>query len=361
MMQRRRLGRDLEVSAVTIGALGRGVAEAARERELVYALQHAFDRGINAIDTAPIYGCGWSERVVGRAIRGRRDDVVVMTKVGVRFDGAVGRPMYVVPDARGKGRLLRANGRPESIRAEVEASLSRLGIAHLDLVQIHVPDPDTPLADTLGALVELRARGSIRAIGVSNFPAAMIDEAARILGDVGLTSVQSEYNPLSRDVEDEILPAAERAGAGFLAYSPLARGLLARALTVAPRPGDDRELVPDFAAENRAKIDRAIATAIEPIRRRRGVTTAQIVLAWVLGHPSVTSAIAGVSNRAQADENAHVLALPPLSVEERAQITRIFDAVEIDPNLRLGARERLARLAHRVVRRAFQGLGHHPA
>src|SRR5688572_31566392 len=164
-VQYRRLGKsDLQISPIVFGAMALGGKSANHDEETrVRTMQAAFDRGINAIDTAPLYEFGQSERIVGRALKGRRDRIVVMTKVGLRWDDDFGDVLFEFFDD-GRRRAVRKNSRPDSIRLEVDRSLERLGIDTIDLVQVHHPDPRTPIAETMGALLELRRAGKVRHI-----------------------------------------------------------------------------------------------------------------------------------------------------------------------------------------------------
>jgi aryl-alcohol dehydrogenase-like predicted oxidoreductase len=231
-MRTRRLGNsDLEIPVVVFGAWaiggwGWGGRDAATDAAAVDALRHALDVGSGAIDTAPVYGFGHSEELVARAIAGRRDRVVVMTKAGLRWDDERGKLSFEGTDDRGIARKLYRNSRPDSVKAECEASLRRLGVDVIDLLQIHWPDPTTPIADTMGALLELRAAGQIRACGVSNYSVDELEEARRALGDVPLASDQPKSSLVHRAIEVDVLPYAREHGVGVVAYSPLEQGLL---------------------------------------------------------------------------------------------------------------------------------------
>ena len=330
-MQRRRLGRtELDLPVVSFGAWAIGGWQwgGSDDDAAVRAIHAAIDRGMNAIDTAPIYGFGHSERVVGRAITGRRDRVVVMTKIGLRWDDERGPLAFKTTDPHGREAQVHNNLRPWSLVWEVERSLERLGVETIDLLQVHWPDATTPIAATMGALLELRGAGKIREIGVSNFSAAMMEEAQRALGDVPLASDQPKYNLLDRSIEREVLPWARAHDVGVLVYSPIEQGLLAGAVPEGRtfQPGDARATRRSFAAGTRARVNEALARVAEPIARRHGATLAQVAIAWTIAQPGVTSALVGARTEAQVSENAAAgeLALDP---GELSALARAFDGI----------------------------------
>jgi aryl-alcohol dehydrogenase-like predicted oxidoreductase len=308
-MQRRRLGRtDLDLPAVSFGAWAVGGWQwgGSDDDAAVRAIRAAIDVGMDAIDTAPIYGFGHSERVVGRAIEGRRDRVRVLTKVGLRWDDTRGPFSFETQDGQGRTVRVHRNLRPWSVTWEVEHSLERLGVEMIDLVQVHWPDPTTPVAATMGALLDLRDAGKIREIGVSNFSAAMLEEVQRVLGDVPLASDQPKYNLLDRSIEAEILPWTRAHEVGVLAYSPIEQGLLAGAVPADRTfPRDDlRSTRASFSPDLRARVNAALARVARPIAARHEATLAQVAIAWVIAQPGVTSALVGARTEAQVLENA---------------------------------------------------------
>ena len=354
-MRRRRLGAtDIEVPVLAFGAyaIGGWYWGESDDAAAVDALRAAVDRGMNAVDTAPVYGLGHSEELVGRALRGRRDEVVLMTKVGMRWDDPRGPLAAEVTPPGGRRVPVRANLRPDSVRAEVEASLGRLGVEHVDLVQVHRPDPETPIADTMGALAELRAEGKLGAIGVSNYTVAQIEEARRALGDVPLASDQPPYGLLDRGIERDLLPYARATDLGILAYSPLAQGLLTGAVTaerVFPET-DGRSRGTRFLPGNRARVNALLREVVSPIAAARGATVAQVVLAWTIAQPGVTCALVGARDPGQVRENAAAAAVE-LSPEELARIGEPFAALELE-RLRPGLLRRAwSRLAWEIKKR----------
>jgi aryl-alcohol dehydrogenase-like predicted oxidoreductase len=277
-VERRSLGAsDLEITPVGVGTAPIGSSPGAwwvnwgpqDESESIRAIHAALDAGVNWIDTAPFYGWGRAEEIVGRAIRGR-DDVLVFTKCGT---------------------MQRANGddymdlRPEAIRADVEGSLRRLGIEQLDLLQIHDRDPAVPIEETWGAVLELVAEGTVRHGGISNHRPEEI-ERALVVGPVA--ALQHEYSVLARGVEEAILPLALARGLGVIVWAPLASGFLTDDFSIERLDKDDFRRTHPFAQ-----------LELEPVRaslRSGGQTAAQGAIAFVLSHPAVTGAIVGFRN-----------------------------------------------------------------
>lgn len=296
------------------------------------ALGAAIDAGVSAIDTAPVYGFGLSETLVGRAIAVRRDEVVVMTKAGLRWDEGPGERFFDTEGPDGRKLTIRRDARPESLRWEVDQSCKRLGVDTIDLLQVHWPDPRTPIAETMGALVDLRRAGRIREIGVSNYTPEMLAEALRALGDVPLASVQPRYSLLSRQAEADVLPFARQHGIGVLAYSPLEQGLLTGKVGAERRfaADDGRAKHPLFTPASRAAVNRTLEEHVAPIARARGASMAQVVIAATVEQPGVTSALVGARDEQQARENAGAGELA-LSAEEVAAVRAALTALDLAP------------------------------
>lgn len=298
---------DIEASVVAFGAwaIGGWMWGGTDQNESIRAIHAAIDNGINLIDTAPIYGFGLSEQVVGRAIRDRRDRVVLATKCVMICDPTVGELKFnstaAGPDPQGL-IAVHVHAAPDSIRREVDASLQRLGIDHIDLYQTHWQTTTTPIADTMGCLLELKQQGKIRAIGVSNASSQQMDEY-RKLGPID--SDQEHYSMMRRDIEQDQLPYCRENSIAVLAYSPLARGLLTG--KVGPErefgEGDQRNGMPQFSKENRQKVA-ALLEQIGPIADDHGLTLAQLVIAWTFHQPGLTHVLAGARTPQQAEENA---------------------------------------------------------
>jgi aryl-alcohol dehydrogenase-like predicted oxidoreductase len=267
------------------------------ERDSVAAIRAAIDHGVTLIDTAPVYGFGLSEELVGKGIAGRRDEVVLATKCGLVWHVERGQHWFDTPDRR-VFRCLAG----ETIRYEVEQSLRRLGTDRIDLYQPHWQDSTTPIEETMGTLVALREEGKIRAIGVCNASLADL-ERYRSVGQ--LDSDQERYSMLDRGLEAERLPYCRERGMAVLAYSPMALGLLTG--KIGPErefAGDDLRLGnPRFSAENRAKV-LVMLEELKPIAERHGLTYAQLVIAWTVEQHGLTHALCGARNPRQAQENA---------------------------------------------------------
>lgn len=267
------------------------------ETESIAAIQASIDAGISLIDTAPAYGMGRSEEIVGKAIAGRRDKVVLATKCGLVWHTAGGKHFF---DQNNKP-VHRYLG-PESITHEVEQSLRRLRTDYIDLYITHWQDPTTPIADTMSALEDLKKAGKIRAIGASNVTAA--DLAAYVAAGT-LDAIQEQYSMIHRDIEDELIPLCVRHGVAILSYSSLALGLLTGKVGPDRRfQGDDLRINdPRFSVENRRKVA-GFVSEVAPIAEPHGATVAELVIAWTIRRPGITFALCGARNVAQARENA---------------------------------------------------------
>ena len=287
-METRRLGgSDLEITPVGIGTapIGSGRDWAAwwgpqDEAESIRAIHAALDGGVNWIDTAPFYGWGRAEEIIGRALAGRRDELLVFTKCGTVPDGARGDRMDL---------------RPETIRADVEASLRRLDTDRLDLVQLHDPDRDTPIEESWGEVQRLIAEGKVRHGGISNHPA---DAVERALGVGPVAALQYQYSLLHREPEHEILPLALERDLGVLTWSPLASGFLGDGFDVERLDPDDFRRTHPFAGLDLGPLHAALAR----IGERHGTTSAQVALAWLLHRPGVTGAIVGIRTEREAEQ-----------------------------------------------------------
>jgi aryl-alcohol dehydrogenase-like predicted oxidoreductase len=286
MTDMRRIG-SLEVSLVGLGCnnFGGRLDEQATAR-VVHA---ALDAGINFFDTADIYGGGGkSEEYLGRALGERRADVVVATKFGMRMDD----------DHRG--------ARPEYVRAAAEDSLRRLGTDYIDLYQLHTPDPDVPIADTLGALNELVQAGKVREIGCSNFSAPQIRDAEQDSRDRGIArfvSVQNEYSLLHRDPEEEVLAECDRVHVAFVPFFPLASGLLTGKYHLGPPAPQGSRLASGPRAAQLTDDRLATVEELRAFAQSRGHTLLELAFSWLLARPIVASVIAGATKPEQVASN----------------------------------------------------------
>jgi aryl-alcohol dehydrogenase-like predicted oxidoreductase len=304
-MERRKIG-SLEVTVVGVGCnnFGWRIGEA----ETARVVDAAIEAGINFFDTANTYAKGQSEEFLGKALRGRRKDVVIATKFGMKMDEG------------------QEGASPAYIRQAVEDSLRRLGIDCIDLYQLHKPDPKTPIADTLGALDRLVKAGKVREIGCSNFTAEMIreaDEAARAAGMARFVSVQNDYSLLHREPEKDALPECVRRGLAFLPYFPLANGLLTgkyRRGQEAPAGsrGKDGWGPKVFTAENLEIVEE-----LRGFAELRGHTLLELAFSWLASRPAVASVIAGAKSGEQVRGNASAAGWK-LTEAELVEVDRIL-------------------------------------
>jgi methylglyoxal reductase len=263
----------------------------------VRSIHASLDAGVNFIDTAPAYGLGLSEQIVGEAIRGRRDKVILATKCGLVWHTTKGK-FFVDQNGTRIHRYLGA----ESIRYEVEHSLRRLETDYIDLYQTHWQDPTTPIEETMGTLLELKREGKIRAIGVSN---CTLDQVRQYRAVGPVDAAQEKYNLLHRDLEHEYLPYCAQNRMAVLAYSPLANGLLTGKVDperVFPE-NDLRRDNPMFTRESRVRV-REMFEDLAPVTRKYNFTDGQLSIAWTLAQPGVTHGLVGARDERQAAENA---------------------------------------------------------
>lgn len=316
---------DLELSVVTFGAWAAGgwMWGKTDHQAAVEAIRAAYDLGVTSIDTAPIYGQGESERIVGEAIKGiARDKVQILTKFGMRWDVAQGEFAFKSKDNQGHTIDIYKYAGKESVIKECEESLRRLGTDYIDLYQIHWPDSTTPLNETFEAVERLIEQGKVRYAGVCNYDAGLLEDAAKV---IPLVSDQIPYSMVNRGMDRETIPYCIRNEKSVLVYSPLERGLL----TGKMKPGyvfaegDHRKTNPFFTDAN-IKQTNAFLEKLKPLADEKGATLGQLVIRWTIEHPGVTIALVGARNAEQSIQNAKAADIS-LTTEEIQFINQQID------------------------------------
>lgn len=317
---------DLQLSAITFGAWAAGgwMWGKTDRKEAVDAIRAAWDEGVTSIDTAPIYGQGTSEEIVGEAIKDiPRDKIQILTKFGLRWDLPKGTFYMNTKDNSGKSIDVYKYAGKESVIEECENSLKRLGTDYIDLYQIHWPDVSTPVEETFEAVEKLIQQGKVRYAGVCNYDVSLMEAAGK---SVKILSNQVPFSMVNRRIEKEIVPWCIQNNKSVLAYSPLERGLLTGKIKPGYKfmDGDHRQSHKSFTDENIVRTNEFLKS-IQSIADQKGVSLAQLVLRWTLDRKGITIALAGARNAEQARQNAKAADVQ-LSNDEIEFINRQLEA-----------------------------------
>ncbi|APO78328.1 aldo/keto reductase protein (plasmid) [Rhizobium etli 8C-3] len=327
-MKKRKLGNELNVSAVGLGCMGMTFAYGGQdEADAIRTLRRAVEIGVTFFDTAEVYGPFDNEILVGKALKPHRDRVVIATKFGFK----------ITDEGKGPSRMVGVDSRPEHVKAVAEASLGRLGIEQIDLFYQHRVDPNVPIEETVGAMADLVKDGKVKAIGLSEASAATIRRAHNVHK---IAAVQSEYSLWSRDPEQEVLAVCRELGIGFVPYSPLGRGLLTGAINKPDELGADdwRKNLPRFQADAMA-ANAALVATLKDMAQAKEITAAQLALAWVLHQGDFIVPIPGARKLKHLEENAAAADIT-LSDDEVRQIGEALAPAKV-----IGSRYREQELA----------------
>ncbi|HEY1024767.1 MAG TPA: aldo/keto reductase [Sphingobacteriaceae bacterium] len=320
---------DLELSVITFGAWAAGgwMWGGNEQNDAIAAIEASFDFGVTSIDTAPVYGQGESEEIVGRAIKGfARDKLQILTKFGMRWDLKKGDFAFHSKDNRGQAIDIYRYAGKESIIRECEDSLRRLGTDYIDLYQIHWPDPTTPVSESMEAVQQLIEQGKVRVAGVCNYNAEQMIEAEL---SIKLASNQVPYSMVKRGIETDVVPYCLKHNKSILAYSPLERGLLTGKIKPGHRfaAGDHRAEYRYFSKENVLSANLVLEN-LKPLALEKQITLSQLVLRWTISQPGITVALVGARNAEQATANAKAAEVK-LSADEAAFINQQLEGLVI--------------------------------
>jgi len=329
-MEYKSLGKsDIKVSELAFGAwaIGGWLWGGADAKDAIEAVETAIDNGMTTIDTAAVYGFGLSEELVGKAVRGKRDKVQILTKFGLIWDEKKGKFYFASKDNAGKDVDIYSYSSKERVISDCDKSLKRLGTDYIDLYQIHWPDSTTPVSETMEALEILQKKGKIRAGAVSNYSVAQMSEAIKTHS---IASNQVPYSMVNRGIENDILPYCISNNIGILAYSPLQRGLLTGKIKQGHKfgEGDSR---PDTIYYKEPNLTRILqfTDSIKEIANELKVTLSQLVLNWTILQPGITCTLVGARNAAQVLDNIKAADFR-LTSEEIIQINKLLSDLKLE-------------------------------
>ncbi|MFZ6013186.1 MAG: aldo/keto reductase [Bacteroidota bacterium] len=320
---------SVKVTPLAFGAwaIGGWLWGGAEDKEALRAIRASVDLGITSIDTAPAYGFGKSEELVGQALAGvPRDRYQILTKYGMNWESQQGEFFFDTVDHNNKPLKMYKWSGKERVKNECEASLRRLKTDYIDLYQIHWPDATTPIAETMEAVAKLIEEGKVRAAGVCNYSVQQVEEA---LKTVNVVTNQVPYSMINRAIEKDIVPQALRKGLGILPYSPLQRGLLTGKIKPDHNfnAGDNRPTTKYYKPENLNRVN-AMLDRIKPIADAHGATLSQLVINWTANRPAMACTLVGARNEAQVKDNAKALDFK-LSAEEVLKINRVVEELKL--------------------------------
>ena len=332
-MEKRKLGNtEIQISEIAFGAwaIGGWMWGGADEKDAVAAIETAIDCGMTTIDTASVYGFGLSEELVGKAVKGKRDKVEILTKFGMEWVKKDGEYFFDTQDNSGKDISIYKWASKKKVISDCDESLRRLKTDYIDLFQIHWPDATTPVSETMEALDYLISKGKIRAAGVCNYSASSMAEACKT---IPIASNQVPYSMVRRDIENEIVPLSMANNISILAYSPLQRGLLTGKIKPGHkfRDGDTRPTTPYYKEPNLSAI-LAFLEKLKPVAAEHDATLSQVVLNWTVSQPGITCALAGARNPEQVLENVGASEFR-LSEIEINKINKYLSELNIDTKI----------------------------
>jgi len=322
-------GTEIDVSAISFGAwaIGGWMWGGADEQDALDALETSIELGMTTIDTAPVYGFGKSEELVGKVIEGKRDKVQILTKYGLHWNTKKGVFYFNSEDASGNSVDIHRYAGGEAVIRECEDSLKRLRTDHIDLYQIHWNDPSTPIEETMAAVAKLKEQGKILSAGVCNYSAEQMAKANKT---VDIVTNQVPYSMVKRDIEEDVIPYCTNNGKGVLPYSPLQRGILTGKITSGYKfnEGDHRPSTPYYKEPNLTRIN-SFLNEIKPIAEGYSLTLGQLVIQWTINRPAMISTLVGARNPQQVKENIKAVEVD-VSKNHMDEITGKLDQLELN-------------------------------